>query len=74
MTRKRIRVSHLTITQAARFAEVKQPTARERLLRFAVLEHGVLMVPADEVRRYWRERLKARRLGLPPTRPLGSIR
>jgi hypothetical protein len=72
--RKRIRVSHLTIAQAARFAEVKQPTARERLLRFTILEQGVLMVPADEVRRYWRERMRARRLGLPPTTPLRSVR
>ncbi len=72
--RKQIRVSHLTISQAARFAEVRVQSAHERLRGCAMLEHGVWMVPADEVRRYWRERLKARRLGLPLTHPLGSIR
>lgn len=74
MTRKRIRVSHLTIAQAARFAEVKQPTAHQRLRSVAILEHGVWMVPADDVRRYWRERLKVRRLVLAATTPLRSVR
>ncbi len=71
--KKQIRVSHLTISQAARFAEVKVQSAHERLRSVAILEHGVWMVPADEVRRYYRERLKARRLGLSPTTPLGTM-
>lgn len=58
---KRIRVSHLTIAQAARFLEVAQQSAHERLRPLAILEHGVWMVDADHVRAWYRERLKAQR-------------
>lgn len=71
--RKRIMVSHLTISQSARFCDVTQPVAFERLRKYAILEHGVYMVPADEVRRYYRARLKAKRLGRHPTTPLSSL-
>ena len=56
--RKRIRVSHLTISQAARFIGVKQSSAWHRLRDEAILEHGVFMVPAEAVRRWYRDRLK----------------
>lgn len=60
-TRKRIRVSHLTIAQAARFVGVAQPSAWARLRPDAIDELGVWMVPADVVRRWYRERLRAQR-------------
>ena len=59
--RKRIRVSHLTISQAARFLGVAVPSAHERLRPHAILEHGTWMVPADLVRIWYRERVKDQR-------------
>jgi len=59
--RKRITVSHLTIAQAARFVGVAQPVAWRRLRPDAIQELDVFMVPADVVRRWWRERVKAGR-------------
>jgi len=59
--RKRITVSHLTISQAARFLGVAVPTAHERLRPLATLEHGTWMVSADVVRQWYRDRVKANR-------------
>lgn len=63
--RKRIRVSHLTIAQAARFVGVTQQSAHERLRADAIEELGVWMVPAQLVRLWYRDRLKADR-AVPP--------
>jgi hypothetical protein len=60
--RRRITVSHLTIAQAARFIGVTQPSAFARLRDACILEWGVWMVPADAVRTWYRERLKAGRV------------
>jgi hypothetical protein len=59
MDRKRIRVSHVTIAQASRFVGVAQPVAWRRLRADAIEELGVVMIAADVVRRWYRERLKA---------------
>lgn len=59
--RKRIRVSHLTISQAARFLGIAVQSAHQRLRPFAILEHGTWMVSADLVRIWYRERVKANR-------------
>jgi hypothetical protein len=61
MDRKRIRVSHITIAQAARFVGVAQPVAWRQLRPDAIEEFGVVMISADVVRRWYRERLKAQR-------------
>ena len=67
MDRQRIRVSHLTISQAARVLGVAVPTAHERLRPLAILEHGTWMVSADVVRLWYRERVKAQRPFRSPT-------
>jgi hypothetical protein len=59
--RKRLRISHCTISQAALFLGVAQPSAWQRLRPLATRELGLWMVPADEVRKWYRERLKAGR-------------
>lgn len=66
MSRSRaIPVSHLTLSQAARYVGVAQPTVWERVHDAQALPYvtvlGVDMVAVDDCRRWRRERLKAGR-------------
>ncbi len=63
MTRRHLRVSHLTVMQTARFVGISHSAVSQRVTSGSlpfVEVCGINMIAVDDVRRLWRERLRFR--------------